>query len=84
MGFDIPNLLDESSPEGRVVREIVDREGVSPEEAVRQALRAGAHEPNDIIGLFSDPESLAIFEDAMGFVQESRDREIQQIRENAL
>ena len=102
MGFDIPNLhIDESSPEGRVVREIVDREGVTPEEAVRAALRRElgrddsrkgadeppstiAHdlEPKDLIGLFSGPEDLPIFEEAMSFVREGREAEIESMRRN--
>ena len=102
MGFDIPNLhIDESSPEGRVVREIVDREGVTPEEAVRVALRRDTGhqiprrasretlstvqndaDPMDIIGLFSGPDDLPIFEEAMTYVREAREAEIESMRRN--
>ena len=86
MGFDIPNLhIDESSPEGKRVREIMDREGVTPEEAVRLGLRHDEKEKTPaeaMIGMFSSPEDLAIFEDAMSFVAEAREAEIEAMRRN--
>lgn len=40
MSFDIANLhIDEHSPEGRAIEAIVNRDQVTPEEAVRRALR---------------------------------------------
>lgn len=76
MGYDIKDLhLNEDSPEGRALGQIVAREGVTPEEAVRLALRT-AELPKtpaeEAIGLFSSPEDLAIFEEAMALAKDPR------------
>ncbi len=76
MGYDIKALhLDDDSPEGRAVRTIVAREGVTPEEAVRVALREAEcprTPAEEMWGLFSSPEDLAIFEEAMAMTRDPR------------
>ena len=80
MGFGIPNLhIDESSPEGRVVREIGDREGVTPEEAVRVALRRdekGKTSAEAMIGMFSSPEDAALIDEIMDDIRARREHEL--------
>ena len=75
MSYDIKALhLDDDSPEGRAVRTIVAREGVTPEDAVRFALRKAVRDPKAIIGGFSSPADAAILDEAMAFVHENRER----------
>ena len=75
MGYDIPNFhIDDASLEGRTVREIVEREGVTPEEAVRLGLRRlRAPTPaEEAIGALSSPEDRAVLEEAMTSTRRDR------------
>ena len=45
MSFDIPLHIENNTPEARLIEAIVSRYHVSPEEAVRKALRGVAIEP---------------------------------------
>lgn len=76
MGYEIKDLhLDDDSPEGRALRAIVERDGVTPEEAVRVALRGTERTKTpaeEAWGLFSSPEDLAIFEEAMELTKDPR------------
>jgi len=45
MSFDIPLHIETNTPEARLIEAIVIRDHVSPEEAVRRALRGVAIEP---------------------------------------
>ena len=45
MNFDIPLHIENNTPEARLIEAIVSRDHVSPEEAVRMALRGVASEP---------------------------------------
>lgn len=79
MGFDFSHLrIEEDSPEGRNLRAIIEREGVSPEEALRSALRGvpkhkpGPRPPNlevaeslSIIGMWEGRDDLGAAIDAI-------------------
>lgn len=77
MNFDFADLhIEGSSPEGQNLQSIIDREHVSPEEALRRALRhAVKDQPNPaqrLIGLFSSPEDALLMDEVMELGRESR------------
>ena len=76
MVFDIHVHIDSQSLEGHVLESIVNRENVSPEEAILTGLRhpalAQRTPAEDMIGAFSRPEDAAAIDDAMQYVRELR------------
>ena len=80
MAFDIPNLhIEQNSPEGQNLQAIIQRDHVSPEEAIRRALRhpavAQKTPGQELIGLFSSDEDRALMDEVMEIVRERRTRE---------
>jgi len=78
MNYDIAQLhITDNSPEAQAIETIVNRDHVSPEEAVRRALRhpalAKPTPAEEMIGAFSSPEDMAIIDEAMQYVQELRE-----------
>jgi len=77
MTFDLHIHIDDRSPESYALESIIRRDRVSPEEAVRRALRhpalAKRTPADEMIGAFSSPEDAAIIDEAMQSVHELRD-----------
>lgn len=90
MSFLIPSFqIPDNSPEANIIAAIMDRDNVSPQDAVKQMLRNVAHEkakitevtaqkepsPGELlIGLFADDPDLIL--NIAKEARESRDREI--------
>ena len=77
MSFDIPNLhIPDNSPEAKVIEFIISRDTVTPEEAIRTALRQSslvAETPaQELLGAFSSPEDRACLDEAMSIVKAQR------------
>ncbi len=77
MSFDISNLhIADGSPEGQVVEAIISRDHVSPEEAVRRALRQlalpGRSPAEQMWGAFSSPEDSAMLDEIVAEAYERR------------
>jgi hypothetical protein len=75
MSFLIEKLqIDENTPEGRALKAIVRRDHVTPEEAVRKALRTLARPTpaEEMIGAFSSPEDAALLDEAMEIARQAR------------
>lgn len=77
MGFDISNLhIDDNSPEGQNLRAIMSRDQVSPEEAIRRALRhpgvAKKTPAQELIGLFSSDEDAKLMDEVMELARARR------------
>jgi len=80
MSFDFSHLrIEESSPEGQIIQAIIESDSVTPEEALRRALRnprSGAVLPQNaaqrMIGLFNQPENAALMDEVMELARESR------------
>ena len=77
MAFDLHLIIPDNSPEGRVVAALVERDHVSPEEAVRRVLRdvaAPTKTPAEMMwGAFSSDEDSAIIDHAMTHVRALRE-----------
>lgn len=76
MTFDIHIHIDDQSQEALNLETIINRDGVSPEEAVRRILRnvtISSNSPGEeMIGAFSSPEDIALMDEVMKSVQELR------------
>ena len=77
MPFDIPNLhIEQNSREGQNLQAIIQRDHVSPEEAIRRALRNPAvalkTPGQEMIGLFSSDEDRALMDEVMELARERR------------
>jgi len=75
MPFDLHLTIPENSPEGQVVAAIVNRDHVSPEEAVRRIIRDAGDKRSPaqrMIGLFSRDEDAALLDEVMELTDESR------------
>jgi hypothetical protein len=78
LAFDIPNLhIEQDSPEGQNLQAIILRDQVSPEEAIRSALRqVPATSPADQMwGAFAGAEDSSVLDEAMKHVKELRETE---------
>lgn len=69
MGFEIKININEESPEGRKIREIMASEEITPEEIVRRSLNLYVHKSVSpamaLWGAFSDPVDSVILDEAM-------------------
>ena len=67
MTFDLHIHIDDQSPESSALEFIMNRDQVSPEEAVRKVLReeGGPSPAQEMIGALSDPESVAILDEVI-------------------
>jgi len=75
MGFDVHLNISDNTPEGRAVAAIVERDQVSPEEAVRQILRNAGDRRSPaerMIGLFSNDEDSATIDQVMERIAHGR------------
>ncbi len=77
MSFDISNLhIADDSPEGRVLEAIVNRDQITPEEAIRRVLRemdvSAVTPAEQMWGAFSSPEDAAVLDQAMKVASERR------------
>ena len=77
MPFDIPNLhIEQNSREGQNLQAIIERDHVTPEEAIRRALRHPAlvqkTPGQEMIGLFSSDEDRALMDEVMELARERR------------
>jgi hypothetical protein len=77
MPFDIQNLhIEQHSREGQKRQAIIQRDHVSPEEAIRRALRHPAvvdkTPGQELIGLFSSDEDRALIDEVMEMARERR------------
>jgi hypothetical protein len=77
MPFDIPNLrIEQNSREGQNLQAIMQRDHVSPEEAIRRALRHPAlvqeMPGQEMIGLFASEEDRVLMDEVMQLARERR------------
>jgi hypothetical protein len=72
--YDICLHIDQNTPEGRVIEQVVQAQQVSPEEAVRNVLRQRAKKTpaEAMLGAFSSPEDSALIDEVMELARERR------------
>ena len=77
MTFNLHICIDSQSPEGHSLESMVSRDHVSPEEAIRRALRhpalAKRTPAEEMFGAFSSPEDVALIDEVMEYVRELRE-----------
>jgi hypothetical protein len=72
--YDIHLQIDQDTPEGRVIDQVVQTQNVSPDEAVRSVLRqrAGKTPAEAMLGAFSSDEDVALIDEVMALARDRR------------
>jgi hypothetical protein len=67
MTYDIRLHIDQNTPEGRVIEQVIQAQHLSPEEAVRNVLRQRANKTpaEAMLGAFSSQEDAALMDEVM-------------------
>ncbi len=70
--YDIHLRIDQNTPEGRVIEQVVQSEHISPDEAVRNVLRqrAGKTPAQAMLGAFSSAEDVKLIDEVMELARE--------------